>query len=131
MENEATFILGYNNNALMLIRMVLNSTHCFVSELKQESMVPRFLSGIAGAFRSGKSTDGQVAVSLLLHCIGSDCYAFVLGRDGHLRVWSCNKGNCINSLDVLMDTGDSQSALTQGCKNCNLKKHTITRNVCN
>lgn len=67
-------------------------------------------------YRSGKSTDGQVAVSLLLHCIQSETYALVLGRDGHLRVWSCSKSACVRSIDVLGDTADSQSQLTQGCK---------------
>lgn len=47
---EALFALAYSTGPILLIRMD-PSGMVSVSELKQETMVPRFLSGIAGALR--------------------------------------------------------------------------------
>jgi hypothetical protein len=48
---EALFALAYSTGPILLIRMNPVSGVVAVNELKQETMVPRFLSGIAGAFR--------------------------------------------------------------------------------
>jgi hypothetical protein len=48
---EALFALAYSNGPILLIRMNPLSGMVAVNELKQETMVPRFLSGIAGALR--------------------------------------------------------------------------------
>jgi hypothetical protein len=48
---EALFALAYSTGPVLLIRMNPLSGVVRVSELKQETMVPRFLSGIAGALR--------------------------------------------------------------------------------
>jgi hypothetical protein len=48
---EALFALAYSTGPILLIRMNPLSGMVAVNELKQETMVPRFLSGIAGAFR--------------------------------------------------------------------------------
>jgi nuclear pore complex protein Nup160 len=48
---EALFALAYSTGLVLLIRMDPLSGMAGVSELKQETMVPRFLSGIAGALR--------------------------------------------------------------------------------
>jgi len=48
---EALFALAYSTGPILLIRMNPLSGMVAVNELKQETMVPRFLSGIAGALR--------------------------------------------------------------------------------
>jgi hypothetical protein len=48
---EALFALAYSTGPILLIRMDPLSGMVSVIELKQETMVPRFLSGIAGALR--------------------------------------------------------------------------------
>ena len=47
---EALYALAYSTGPILLIRMDPHGV-VFVSELKQETIVPRFLSGIAGALR--------------------------------------------------------------------------------
>jgi len=51
MNEEALFALAYSTGPILLIRMDPLSGMVAVSELKNETMVPRFLSGIAGALR--------------------------------------------------------------------------------
>jgi len=48
---EALFALAYSTGPILLIRMNPLSGVVAVNELKQETMMPRFLSGIAGALR--------------------------------------------------------------------------------
>lgn len=72
------------------------------SELKQDSIVPRFLSGIATAFR-GRSSEAYVAMSLTIHSCENDTYLFALCREGNIRMWSCNKAQCVAVSDIAID----------------------------
>lgn len=65
-------------------------------------MVPRFLSGIATAFRS-RTSEAQVAMSLVIHSFGNDTYLFALCRDSNIRMWSCNKAQCVAVVDAAID----------------------------
>lgn len=87
------------------------------SELKQDSLVPRFLSGIATAFR-GRSSEGQVAMSLVIHTCGNETYLFALCREGNVRMWSCNKAQCVAVADVAIDN----RAASQGAYGHMLRK---------
>lgn len=73
------------------------------TELKQDSYVPRFLSGIATAFRS-RNVEAQVPMALAIHACSGDTYLFALCREGNVRMWSCNKAQCIAVSDVAVDS---------------------------
>lgn len=64
--------------------------------------MPKFLSGIATAFR-GRNTETHVAMSLAIHNYGSDTYLFALCREGNLRIWSCNKSQCVAVADTAIE----------------------------
>lgn len=49
-QEEALFVFGYPTGELLLVRQSFTGK-CISQELKQETIVPRFLSGIAGALR--------------------------------------------------------------------------------
>lgn len=51
-----------------------------------------------------KSSDGNVIVSVVLHTVGLETYALTLCRNGHLRIWSCTKSQCIAVSDILTET---------------------------
>lgn len=55
-------------------------------------------------------------MSLILHTTGLETYVIALCRDGHLRVWSATKGQCIAVSNILAETGDSGRQLVQGSK---------------
>ncbi|PSN51838.1 Nuclear pore complex protein 160 [Blattella germanica] len=120
MNEEALFALAYSTGPILLIRMDPNGVVA-VSELKQETIMPRFLSGIAGALR-GKPSDNNVAVSMVLHSMGLETYLFSLYRDGNLRMWSCSRSQCVAVTDVLNDTAETGRSLTQGAQSHVLRK---------
>ncbi|XP_076237550.1 nuclear pore complex protein Nup160 [Calliopsis andreniformis] len=99
---EALFALAYNSGTILLLRLDTKTGLVHTSELKQDSIVPRFLSGIATAFR-GRTCEAQVAMSLIIHSCGNDTYLFALCRDGNIRMWSCNKAQCIAVVDAAID----------------------------
>ncbi|XP_015116338.1 nuclear pore complex protein Nup160 homolog [Diachasma alloeum] len=99
---EAVFALAYSSGSILVLRLDSITGLVHTSELKQDSIVPRFLSGIATAFR-GKGTEGQVAMSLVIHNFGNDTYLFALCREGNVRMWSCNKNQCVAVADVAID----------------------------
>lgn len=49
-QEETIFVFGYPSGQQLLVKHAF-SGHCSYIELKQETKVPRFLSGIAGALR--------------------------------------------------------------------------------
>ncbi|KAF7993721.1 hypothetical protein HCN44_010316 [Aphidius gifuensis] len=100
---EAVFALAYNTASILVLRLDTITGLVHSTELKQDSIVPRFLSGIAIALR-GKNTEDQVAMSLEIHTIGINTYLFALCREGTLRMWSCNKSQCVAVADVTIDS---------------------------
>lgn len=100
---EAVFALAYNTGSILVLRLDTITGLVHSTELKQDSIVPRFLSGIAIALR-GKNTEDQVAMSLEIHTFGINTYLFALCREGTLRMWSCNKSQCVAVADVTIDS---------------------------
>jgi hypothetical protein len=84
---------------VLVVRMDTVTGLIHSTELKHESIVPRFLSGIATALR-GRAPEIETAMSLIIHPIESDIYLFALCREGHLRMWSYNKAQCMAVVDV-------------------------------
>ncbi|GJQ71484.1 hypothetical protein Trydic_g11201 [Trypoxylus dichotomus] len=117
-DEDAYFILSYLSGDILLIKQ-LQSGVCELVELKFESIVPRFLYGLAEKFRS-KTSDGNMIVSVVLHTIGLEIYALTLCKNGHLRIWSCTKYQCIAVSDILTETLSNTSL--QGAQNHILKK---------
>ncbi|OAD58553.1 hypothetical protein WN48_10964 [Eufriesea mexicana] len=99
---EALFALAYNSGTILLLRLDTKTGFVHTSELKQDSIVPRFLSGIATAFR-GRSSEAYVAMSLTIHSCENDTYLFALCREGNIRMWSCNKAQCVAVSDIAID----------------------------
>jgi len=101
-QEEALFALAYSSATILLLRLDTLTGLVHTSELKQDSIVPKFLSGIATAFR-GRNTEAHVAMSLVIHSIGSDTYLFALCREGNVRIWSCNKTQCVSVMDAAVE----------------------------
>ncbi|EFN74716.1 Nuclear pore complex protein Nup160-like protein [Camponotus floridanus] len=101
-QEEALFALAYSSATILLLRLDTLTGLVHTSELKQDSIVPKFLSGIATAFR-GRNTEAHVAMSLVIHSIGSDTYLFALCRGGNVRIWSCNKTQCVSVMDAAVE----------------------------
>ncbi|CAG9772816.1 unnamed protein product [Ceutorhynchus assimilis] len=107
---EAVFILAYPSAELLLIK--LNSQgRALCMELKGESLMPRFLSGITEKFRS-KHKDGNQIISALIEVFEYEVYALTLARNGHLKFWSCRNGQCVAAIDMMPQGSDRlQNAL--------------------
>ncbi|XP_017877657.1 nuclear pore complex protein Nup160 homolog [Ceratina calcarata] len=99
---EALFALAYNSGTILLLKLDIKTGLVHASELKQDSMVPRFLSGIATALR-GRTSEAHVAMSLTIHNCENDTYLFALCREGNIRMWSCNKAQCVAVTDAAID----------------------------
>ncbi|XP_053989255.1 nuclear pore complex protein Nup160 homolog [Hylaeus volcanicus] len=99
---EALFALAYNSGTILLLRLDVKTSLVHTSELKQDSIVPRFLSGIATAFR-GRNSEAHVAMSMVIHSCGNDTYLFAFCREGNIRMWSCNRAQCIAVTDAAID----------------------------
>lgn len=58
--------------------------------------------------------DGENIVSLSILVVDSDTYVLSLCRNGHLKFWSCSKGQCVAVIDILAETGDIAKDRVQG-----------------
>ncbi|EGI69420.1 Nuclear pore complex protein Nup160-like protein [Acromyrmex echinatior] len=116
-QEEALFALAYSSATILLLRLDALTGLVHTSELKQDSIMPKFLSGIATAFR-GRNTEAYVAMSLVIHSYGSDTYLFALCREGNLRVWSCNKTQCV----AVTDAATENRVVSQGAQGHVLRK---------
>ncbi|KAG5881796.1 hypothetical protein JTB14_037092 [Gonioctena quinquepunctata] len=103
---EAFFILAYPSTELLLIKQNPDDGQVVSTELKGESLMPRFLSGLADKFRQ-KNSDGDSIASLLFYVVDYETYVLTLTRDGHLKFWSCTKGQCVAVIDILEKTGEN------------------------
>ncbi|XP_074031669.1 nuclear pore complex protein Nup160 isoform X2 [Leptinotarsa decemlineata] len=102
---EAFFVLAYPSTELLLIKQNPDDGQVVATELKGESLMPRFLSGLAEKFRQ-KNSDGSNIVSLLFYVVDYETYVLTLSRDGHLKFWSCAKGQCVAVVDILEKSGE-------------------------
>ncbi|XP_066602662.1 nuclear pore complex protein Nup160 homolog [Prorops nasuta] len=120
-QEEALFALAYNSGSILILRLDTVTGQVNSTELKQDSIVPRFLSGIATAFR-GRNSEGHVALSMAMHTFCNETYLFALCREGNVKMWSCNKSQCIAVTDVAIDPYIASKGI-QG--------HMLRKNVCN
>ncbi|XP_012217112.2 nuclear pore complex protein Nup160 homolog [Linepithema humile] len=116
-QEEALFALAYSSATILLLRLETLTGYVHTNELKQDSIVPKFLSGIATAFR-GRNIEAHVAMSLVIHNYGSDTYLFALYREGNVRIWSCNKTQCIAVTDAAIEN----RVVSQGAQGHVLRK---------
>lgn len=116
-QEEALFALAYTSATILLLRLDALTGLVHTSELKQDSIMPRFLSGIATAFRS-RNSEAHIAMSLIIHSYSNDTYLFALCREGNIRMWSCNKAQCIAVTDAAIDN----RIVSQGAQNYVLRK---------
>ncbi|XP_071559183.1 nuclear pore complex protein Nup160 homolog isoform X2 [Temnothorax nylanderi] len=116
-QEEALFALAYSSATILLLRLDTLTGLVHTSELKQDSIMPKFLSGIATAFR-GRNTEAYVAMSLVIHSYGSDTYLFALCREGNVRIWSCNKTQCV----AVTDAATENRVVSQGAQAHVLRK---------
>lgn len=64
----------------------------------------------------GKASDGDMAVSMVLHSVGLETYLFSLSRDGNLRMWSCSRAQCVMGTDMMSNIAETGRNLMQGGK---------------
>ena len=64
----------------------------------------------------GRASDGDMAVSIVLHSMGLETYLFSLSRDGNLRMWSCSRALFVMSTDMMGNIAETGRNLTQGGK---------------
>ncbi|XP_044262804.1 nuclear pore complex protein Nup160 homolog [Tribolium madens] len=119
-EEEAIFVLAYHSGEILLVRQSREGK-IDSAELKSESIVPRFLSGLADKLRQ-KDKDGDTTVSLILHTFGLETFALTLCRNGHLKFWSCSRAECVSVIDVMAETGGNARNQPQGAQNHILRK---------
>lgn len=115
--------MAYSSGTILMLRLDTMTGLVHSHELKQDSIVPRFLSGIATAFR-GRSSEGQVPMALEIHTCGNDTYLFALCREGNVRMWSSNKAQCIAVTDVAIDN----KVASQGAQGHVLRKAVSSEN---
>ncbi|KAJ8920022.1 hypothetical protein NQ315_011672 [Exocentrus adspersus] len=109
---EAVFVLSYPSAELLLIKQ--NTEGQAISmELKGDSLMPKFLTGLAEKFRQ-KNVDGEDIVSLSFFNLDGETYMLSLCRNGHLKFWSSSKGQCVAVIDILAEVGDNVKDRVQG-----------------
>jgi len=113
--SDILYALAYASGAVLLARHDANNGTMTTTELKQDSLTHRLLSGLTGALR-GRHNEENVPASMIFHSMGSDTFLFSLSRSGSLRVWSCSKVQCIMVADVLEDATDSGKNMALGGK---------------
>ncbi|KAF7387510.1 hypothetical protein HZH68_013187 [Vespula germanica] len=123
LQDEALFALAYNSGTILLLRLDIVTGLVHSNDLKQDSIVPRFLSGIATAFR-GRNSEAHVAISLVIHSYGNDIYLFALCREGNIRMWSCNRNQCI----AVTNTAIDNRIASQGIQGHMLRKSLSSNN---
>lgn len=120
LDNSALFALAYNTGTVLLVNMQ-KSGEVELKEIKEGSMIPRFLIGFAGILR-GKSTF-EIAVSMVLHSFEKECYLLTLHRDGVLRMWSTKLSNCLAEEDITAGKLINGVRPTEGVQPHILKKY--------
>lgn len=98
-KGDAVFALALSTGSVLLVYLEPLSGVAVTAELRHESIMPRFLSGITEAFL-GRTSEDNTVVSLILHSINKEMYLFTLSRNGQLRVWVCEKALCVMGTDI-------------------------------
>uniref|UniRef100_A0A8V0ZYF5 Nucleoporin 160 n=1 Tax=Gallus gallus TaxID=9031 RepID=A0A8V0ZYF5_CHICK len=101
-DGEALFALPSAAGGIFVIKLPPHDVPGVVSvvELKQSSVVQRFLTGwMPTAIRGDGPSD--VPISLAVHCLDHDAFLFALCQDHKLRMWSYKDQMCLMVADLL------------------------------
>ncbi|NXC50021.1 NU160 protein, partial [Penelope pileata] len=102
-EGEALFALPSAQGGIFVIKLPPHDAPGAVSvvELKQSSVVQRFLTGWMPTAIRGDGGPSDVPVSLSVHCLDHDAFLFALCQDHKLRMWSYKDQLCLMVADLL------------------------------
>uniref|UniRef100_A0A8B9ZWA7 Nucleoporin 160 n=1 Tax=Anas zonorhyncha TaxID=75864 RepID=A0A8B9ZWA7_9AVES len=102
-EGEALFALPSATGGIFVIKLPPHDVPGTVSvvELKQSSVVQRFLTGWMPTAIRGDCGPSDLPVSLSVHCLDHDAFVFALCQDHKLRMWSYKDQMCLMVADLL------------------------------
>ncbi|XP_052552283.1 nuclear pore complex protein Nup160 [Tympanuchus pallidicinctus] len=102
-DGEALFALPSAAGGIFVIKLPPHDVPGVVSvvELKQSSVVQRFLTGWMPTAIRGDSGPSDVPISLAVHCLDHDAFLFALCQDHKLRMWSYKDQMCLMVADLL------------------------------
>uniref|UniRef100_A0A8D2QDL7 Nucleoporin 160 n=1 Tax=Zonotrichia albicollis TaxID=44394 RepID=A0A8D2QDL7_ZONAL len=102
-EGEALFALPSASGGIFVLKLPPPDAPGSVSfvELKQSSVVQRFLTGWMPTAIRGDGGPSDVPVSLSVHCLDHDAFLFALCQDHKLRMWSYKDQMCLMVADLL------------------------------
>ncbi|RMB98016.1 hypothetical protein DUI87_25494 [Hirundo rustica rustica] len=102
-EGEALFALPSASGGIFVLKLPPPDAPGSVSvvELKQSSVVQRFLTGWMPTAIRGEGGPSDVPVSLSVHCLDHDAFLFALCQDHKLRMWSYKDQMCLMVADLL------------------------------
>uniref|UniRef100_A0A8C2TN59 Nucleoporin 160 n=1 Tax=Coturnix japonica TaxID=93934 RepID=A0A8C2TN59_COTJA len=102
-DGEALFALPSAAGGIFVIKLPPHDIPGVVSvvELKQSSVVQRFLTGWMPTAIRGDGGPSDVPISLAVHCLDHDAFLFALCQDHKLRMWSYKDQMCLMVADLL------------------------------
>uniref|UniRef100_A0A8C5TIX1 Nucleoporin 160 n=1 Tax=Malurus cyaneus samueli TaxID=2593467 RepID=A0A8C5TIX1_9PASS len=102
-DGEALFALPSASGGIFVLKLPPPDAPGSVSmvELKQSSVVQRFLTGWMPTAIRGDGGPSDVPVSLSVHCLDHDAFLFALCQDHKLRMWSYKDQMCLMVADLL------------------------------
>ncbi|NXH18801.1 NU160 protein, partial [Bucco capensis] len=102
-EGEALFALPSAAGGIFVLKLPPHDVPGAVSvvELKQSSVMQRFLTGWMPTAIRGDCGPSDLPVSLSVHCLDHDAFLFALCQDHKLRMWSYKDQMCLMAADLL------------------------------
>ncbi|XP_009323243.1 PREDICTED: nuclear pore complex protein Nup160-like, partial [Pygoscelis adeliae] len=102
-EGEALFALPSASGGIFVLKLPPHDAPGMVSvvELKQSSVMQRFLTGWMPTAIRGDCGPSDLPISLSVHCLDHDAFLFALCQDHKLRMWSYKDQMCLMAADLL------------------------------
>ncbi|XP_053305363.1 nuclear pore complex protein Nup160 [Spea bombifrons] len=102
-DGEALFAFPSTSGGIFVIKMPPYDVEGLVTtqELKQTSVMQRFLTGWMPTSIRGDQGPAHLPVSLAVHCLEHDAFLFALCQDHKLRMWSYKDQMCLMVADML------------------------------
>ncbi|OPJ74162.1 nuclear pore complex protein Nup160 [Patagioenas fasciata monilis] len=102
-EGDALFALPSALGGIFVLKLPPHDAPGTVSvvELKQSSVMQRFLTGWMPTAIRGDCGPSDLPVSLSVHCLDHDAFLFALCQDHKLRMWSYKDQMCLMVADLL------------------------------
>ncbi|KAK3748185.1 hypothetical protein QZH41_012989 [Actinostola sp. cb2023] len=118
-DGHTLFALATEIGSILLVKLPPNGIHEEAEqfELQQSSMMQRLWSGLVPSSLRGDSPLPDGIVDLQLQPLGKQMCIFTLCRDHKLRIWSCQKQECICIKDLLEDVPDDVDVSTVTAQN--------------